>query len=85
MVALLASLLEPRTLVTILVALSAFATVLTPQSVTAMTSAHVGAHDPDGREGWGLGIGVFLFGVVIWSGAKFFFSHELGLFAATFA
>lgn len=36
------------------------ATVLTPQSVTAMTSAHVGAHDPDGREGWGLGIGVFL-------------------------
>lgn len=36
------------------------AAVLTPQSVTAMTSAHVGAHDPDGREGWGLGIGVFL-------------------------
>ena len=36
------------------------ATVLSPQSVTAMTSAHVGAHDPEGREGWGLGLGVFL-------------------------
>jgi len=36
------------------------ATVLSPQAVTAMTSAHVGAHDPEGREGWGLGLGVFL-------------------------
>ena len=36
------------------------ATVLSPQAVTAMTSAHVGAHDPDGHEGWGLGLGVFL-------------------------
>jgi CubicO group peptidase (beta-lactamase class C family) len=36
------------------------ATVLSPESVTAMTSAHVGAHDPDGHEGWGLGLGVFL-------------------------
>ncbi|WP_456843800.1 serine hydrolase domain-containing protein [Cellulomonas sp. P5_C6] len=35
-------------------------TVLSPQAVTAMTSAHVGAHDPAGHEGWGLGLGVLL-------------------------